>query len=96
MNGALNNLRRWQREISNGTLVGPRMIISGPYLVGARVPLPHILVRTAAEATPAVDSLVRLGVDFIKVHNALPADAYFAIAREARRRRITLIRSWPS
>lgn len=88
MDGSLANLRRWQREIISGTLTGPRMVVSGPYLVGARVPLPHILVRAPAEAAPAVDSLVRLGVDFIKVHNALPADAYVAIAHEARRRRL--------
>ena len=86
MNGTLNNLRRWQREITAGTIVGPRMIMSGPYLVGARLPLPHIPVTTPEEAAPAVDSLVRLGVDFIKVHNGLNPSAYFAIAREARRR----------
>jgi len=86
MNGTLNNLRRWQREITAGTIVGPRMIMSGPYLVGARLPLPHIPVTTPEEAAHAVDSLVRLGVDFIKVHNGLKPSAYFAIAREARRR----------
>lgn len=86
MNGALGNLRNWQREITAGTLVGPRMVMSGPYLVGARVPLQHILTRTATDGISAVDSLARLRVDFIKVHNALPPDAYFAIAREARRR----------
>lgn len=86
MNGALRTLRGWQREVSSGALVGPRMVVSGPYLVGARVPLPHILVNTPENAVTAVDSLVRLRADFIKVHNALAPAPYFAIAREARRR----------
>jgi imidazolonepropionase-like amidohydrolase len=33
-----------------------------------------------------VDSLVALGVDFIKVHSQMTAEAYFAIARRARER----------
>ena len=86
MNGALENLRRWQREISAGTRVGPRMVASGPYIVGARVPVPHVEVHTEAEAVLAVDALATLGVDFIKVHTALPAEAFFTVAREARRR----------
>jgi Amidohydrolase family len=88
MNGALENLRRWQREISAGTRAGPRMFASGPYIVGARVPVPHVEVHTVAEAVIAVDALATLGVDFIKVHTALSADAFFTVAREARRKGI--------
>ena len=88
MDGDLARLRAFQREIAAGTLVGPRLVVSGPYLAGQRVPLPHILVRTPADAITAIDSLARLGVDFVKVHNGIPPDAYFAVAREARRRGI--------
>ena len=35
-----------------------------------------------------MDSLVRLGVDFVKVHSQLTRETYFAIARRARERRI--------
>jgi cytosine/adenosine deaminase-related metal-dependent hydrolase len=62
------------------------MVISGPYVAGQRVPLPHIVARTETDARRAVDSLVALGVDFIKVHNAIPPEAFFSVAREARRR----------
>jgi Amidohydrolase family len=85
MDGDLSTLRGWQRQITNGTLDGPRLVVSGPYLVGQNVPLPHLLVRSAAEGEAAVDSLARLGVDFVKVHNGMPPDAYFAVARAARR-----------
>ncbi len=88
MDGRLAPLRAWQKEIASGARVGPRMVISGPYLVGQRVPLPHLLVTNAAEGRAGVDSLVALGVDFIKVHNGMPPDAYFAVARRARERGI--------
>jgi imidazolonepropionase-like amidohydrolase len=50
------------------------------------VPIPHLTARTAAEARTAVDSLVRLGVDFVKVHSQLTREVYFAVARRARQR----------
>src|SRR5262249_26984054 len=37
------------------------------------------------QARRAVDSLQALGVDFLKVHNAMPRDAFFALLAEARR-----------
>jgi len=86
MDGDVGHLRGFQRDISAGSLSGPRMVVSGPYLVGQPVPLPHFLVRTPEEAVAGVDSLARLHVDFIKVHNGMPPAAYFAVAREARRR----------
>ncbi|HEX6048725.1 MAG TPA: amidohydrolase family protein, partial [Gemmatimonadaceae bacterium] len=46
------------------------------------------LARDTAEARAGVDSLISLGVDFIKVHSQLNAEAYFAIARRARERGI--------
>ena len=87
MDGDLARLRAFQRDIAAGSLPGPRMIVSGPYIAGQRVPLPHVLVRTPEDAVVAVDSLARLGVDFVKVHNGMPPAAYFAVAREARRRK---------
>jgi len=88
MNGRLPTLRGWQREIAEGTLVGPRMIVSGPYLSGRPVPVPHLLVTSAAAAEGAVDSLARLGVDFVKVHNRLTPEASAAIARASARHRL--------
>lgn len=81
-------LEGWRAEVAAGALVGPRMVLSGPYLEGGDVPIPHFLTRDTAEARAGVDSLVSLGVDFIKVHSQLNAEAYFAIARRARERGI--------
>lgn len=77
-------LTRWRAEIARGRLAGPRLVASGPYLEGGDVPIPHLLTRTPAEARAGVDSLQRLGVDFIKVHGQLTRETYFAIARAAR------------
>jgi imidazolonepropionase-like amidohydrolase len=81
-------LSAWRREIARGTLIGPRIIASGPYIEGGDVPIAHLTVKTPADAQPAVDSLIRLGVDFVKVHSQLTRESYFAIARAARTRRI--------
>jgi len=88
MAGDWATLTSWRREIAAGTLVGPRLVASGPYLEGGDVPIPHLLTRNAAEARAGVDSLIALGVDFIKVHSQLNAETYFAIARRARERGI--------
>ena len=34
MGGELEVLRQWRKEIAAGTLIGPRMVISGPMLDG--------------------------------------------------------------
>ena len=83
-----DTLKTWRREIANGTLLGPRIIASGPYLEGGDVPIAHILTRTPAEGRAGVDSLIALGVDFVKVHGQLTPETYFAIARRARERGI--------
>jgi hypothetical protein len=41
-------------------------------------------VRTPEDGIKGVDSLSRMGVDFIKIHSRVPREAYFAAAREAR------------
>jgi imidazolonepropionase-like amidohydrolase len=88
MAGDWATLATWRHEIERGRLVGPRIIASGPYLEGGDVPIAHILVRTPDEARAGVDSLMSLGVDFVKVHSQLKRDTYFAIARRARERGI--------
>jgi imidazolonepropionase-like amidohydrolase len=88
MAGDWDTLTTWRRDIAQGRLVGPRIVASGPYLEGGPIPIPHILARTPDEARTAVDSLVHLGVDFVKVHGRLSPETYYAIARRARERGI--------
>jgi imidazolonepropionase-like amidohydrolase len=88
MAGDWDEIKGWRREITAGTLVGPRIVASGPYLEGGDVPVPHILTRTPEEGAAGVDSLVKLGVDFVKVHGQLRPETYYAIARRAREKGI--------
>lgn len=81
-------IKAWRREIAARTLVGPRIIAAGPYLEGGDVPIAHILARTPEEGRKGVDSLIALGVDFVKVHGQLTPETYFAIARRAKEKGI--------
>ena len=90
MGGDFAIIRRWRDEIRGGTRVGPRIVASGPYVQGGDAALPHFVVRTPEQAHAAVDSLARLGVDFVKLHEMVPRDAFFALARAARARGLPL------
>ena len=83
-------LQGWRREIRAGTLVGPRIVAAGPYIEGGDVPIAHLTARTPGEAAIAVDSLIALGVDFVKVHGQLRPETYFAAMRRARERGIAV------
>jgi imidazolonepropionase-like amidohydrolase len=84
MGGDFATIKQWRAKMDSGFLVGPRIVAAGPYLDAHAPPIPHIEVHTAEEGRLAVDSLAKLGVDFVKIHSALPRDAFFAAAREAR------------
>ena len=102
MGGDLSVLFAWRREISAGTLVGPRMVIPGPMLDGylpdgksLRFPS-SVPVRSAAEAVNAVQSLAAQHVDFIKVQSEVPHDAYLAAAAEAHRLGLPIVGHVPT
>ena len=90
MGGDFAVVRRWRDEIARGTLVGPRIVAAGPYLEGHDSPIAHLEVHTPTDARRAVDSLSTLGVDFVKVHSALPRETFFAAAREARAKHLAV------
>jgi imidazolonepropionase-like amidohydrolase len=86
MGGDLAQIDRWRSEIDSGTRVGPHIIRAGPFVDGPKEGVSNRLtVRTPEEARQAVHDLKAKGVDFIKVHNALPRDAFFALMDEARK-----------
>jgi Amidohydrolase family len=66
------------RIYAPGFLDGPPLVWSGPAPPGA------IAVATEADGHLAVRALAASGVDFLKVYNSIPREAYFAIAAEAR------------
>ena len=89
MGGDLAQIDRWRSEIARGLRVGPHMIRAGPFVDGPKEGVSNRLtVRTADQARQAVHQLKAQGVDFIKVHNALPPEAFFALMEEARKEHI--------
>ena len=92
MGGELEVLQQWRKEIAAGTLIGPRMVISGPMLDGPKPRFPSsIAITTPEDGRRAVDDLKRRGVDFIKLQSLIPRDAVFAIAEEAHKQGITFV-----
>ena len=70
-------------RIARGEEAGPEIVAAGPILDDRPPDWPfRRRVRNAEEARAAVRDLKRRGVDFIKVHDSTPRDAFFAIADE--------------
>jgi hypothetical protein len=92
MGGELEVLQQWRKETSAGTLLGPRIVMSGPMLDGPKPRFPSsIAITTAEDGRRAVDDLKQRGADFIKLQSLIPRDAVFAVAHEARRQQITFV-----
>lgn len=110
MGGSWRTLQIWRERIQAGEIVGPRVKTAGPIVESARwleavrsIPEgraylegnPRLGVETVEDAKAAVDSLARLGVDLVKVRNAPPREAYFALVEEARRRGLAVVGHLP-
>lgn len=90
----------WRDRIERGVLLGPRQAIGSIFIDGSPtqwtgLPVGAIEVKDAAEARAAVRRVKREGADFVKIYSRLSAEAYFAIADEARRQRIPFAGHWP-
>lgn len=79
----LERLKEFRREVESGLRVGPEMVLSGPAISGTGWPT-SLPAGAPAEAVASVNRLSRMGVDFIKVYERIPLDAYLSMAAEAR------------
>lgn len=102
MGGDIPVLFAWRKQIAEGKIIGPRMIVSGPMLDGylpdgksLRFPSSNA-VTTPESAIAAVDSLKLQGVDFIKVQSEIPHDAYLAAAAEAHKQGLPIVGHVPT
>jgi imidazolonepropionase-like amidohydrolase len=93
MAGHPDDLFRWRREIAEGKLLGPRIVTCGPLIDGPQPADPDnaVAVHDADDARRRVDTLAAQGADFIKVHDRVPRDAYFAILDEAKKKGLTVV-----
>jgi len=90
---------RWRREIRDGSRVGPRMLIAGPYLESLRniqrmrrdppesrvepFERARIPIGSPADARRVIDSLAALEIDHFKVRTVQDSATYLALARAA-------------
>src|SRR3984893_14482588 len=92
MGSELDLILAARKEIAEGRLVGPRMIVAGPMLDGPKTQFPaSIAIATPDDGRRAVDMLKSRGVDFIKIQSYVPREAYFAIADECKKQEITFV-----
>lgn len=95
--GDARQLREWRDAIARGERRGPRIHYSGRVIDGPKpMALFRLTVRTAEEARAAVATLDADGVDFIKTHNALSREAFFAVLEEANRRGLRVAAHLPA
>jgi imidazolonepropionase-like amidohydrolase len=84
--GDIDQLTHWRDEIAAGKRRGPRIFLAGPLIDGPKPgAMFRLTIRTPEDAVRAVDSLTGK-VDFLKTHNAIPPETFFALVRRARER----------
>ena len=96
MGGDIPVLLEWRKEIAQGQIIGPRLVISGPmldgYLPDGKLRFPSsVPITTPASAIAAVDLLKTQGVDFIKVQSVISHDSYLAAAAEAHKQGLPIV-----
>jgi hypothetical protein len=89
---SIYDIKRWRAEIQAGTLVGPRIVAGSAMLDGTEPNKPStvdastpFIPGTAEHAREHARILQERGVDFAKIYNFIPREAYFAFADEANR-----------
>jgi imidazolonepropionase-like amidohydrolase len=96
MGGDLEALLAWRRDIESGALLGPHLVVSGPWLAGSgNKTSEQYPVKDADEARAAVRDLKRRGADFIKIISLPSKETFFAVADEAKKQNISFVGHLP-
>jgi imidazolonepropionase-like amidohydrolase len=83
---------QWRKEVAEGTLAGPRLVLAGPIIDGPEPVWPDSLrAANYAEGELAVRKIKRQGYDCVKVYNLLPRDAFLGVAEAARKQGLPLV-----
>ena len=81
----------WRQEIERGYLLGPRMVIASRVIAGpTSFSSSAVKVNNADEARAAARQAKAEQADFIKVHDGLSRESYFAIIDEAKKLGLTV------
>jgi imidazolonepropionase-like amidohydrolase len=80
---------QWRRDIAEGRLAGPRIVLAGSIVDGPKPFWPgSTAAATADEGRQAVERTRAEGYDFVKVYNSVPREVFLAMAEEARKQNI--------
>ena len=90
LGGDLELVQRWRREIEQHKRIGPHIVAAGPLLDGPTEAKWHVVAHDEAEARALVRSIKQRGADFVKIHNNLSREAFFAAVDEAKKEGIPL------
>jgi len=98
MAGDAAKLADARRRIMLGELTGPQLVFSGPMLEGPPSQADDWtwIIHSPGEARNAIDRLVELHVDFIKVHDGLSRESYLAIAEASKEKGISFVGHVPA
>ena len=90
MGGEIAKVADAKRRIDSGELLAPRLIFAGPMLKGPSGEGDDWawVIRSPEEGRQAVERLVGLHVDFIKVHDGLTREEFLAIAAASKEKGI--------
>jgi imidazolonepropionase-like amidohydrolase len=90
MAGDVMKLASARQHILSGELIAPHLVFAGPMLEGppSQADDETWIIRSPEEARLAVEKLVKLQVDFIKVHDNLSRDSYMAIVAASKENKI--------
>ncbi len=82
-----------RRQVADGSLLGPELIVTGWLLDGDPpiIPAAALAVKTPEEGRAAVARQAEAGVDQIKVYSKLEKDVFLAIVEEAKRRNLAAV-----
>lgn len=84
---SIYDVHAWREEMRAGTLIGPRIVAGSAMLDGPDPDEPSTPFNpgTAEHARQHARILEERGVDFAKIYNFIPREAYFAFVDEANR-----------
>ncbi len=91
MGGWLAEIDEWKTKIDAGILVGPSIVRAGPMLNGKAFGPLQMEVVSSEQTSGIIRALKHVGVDFIKIHRAMPRDAYFVAVDEAKKQGLDLV-----
>jgi hypothetical protein len=85
LNGSPETLR-WRHDVAIGSLVGPRLFVSGPMIAGKEIPWQNkVTPSTAAQADSVVRAQKAAGYDQIKIYDGISKPVFDAAVAAAKR-----------